>query len=55
MPEAFLHLSEQDRKDILLTAATQLGQQAGVLEKDVWVCWALQVPFSIPNAHAHGV
>lgn len=51
MPEAFLHLSEQDRNEILQTAATRLGQQASVLEKDVWVCWALQALFSIPNAH----
>jgi len=51
MPEQFLHLSVNDRKTILETAATQLGQQAAVLEKDVWVCWALQALFSIPNAH----
>jgi hypothetical protein len=50
VPEAFLHLSDQDRRDILQTAAAQLGQQAGVLEKDVWVCWALQALFAMPNA-----
>jgi hypothetical protein len=33
------------------TAATQLGQQATVLEKDIWVCWALQALFSMPDAH----
>ena len=51
MLEQFLHLPAKDRKEILQTAATQLGQQAIVLEKDVWVCWALQVLFSIPDAH----
>ncbi len=51
MPEQFLHLPVNDRREILQTAATQLGQQATVLEKDVWVCWALQTLFSMPNAH----
>ena len=51
MPEQFLHLPVDDRREILQTAATQLGQQATVLEKDVWVCWALQTLFSMPNAH----
>lgn len=50
MPD-FLHLSKNERKEILQTAATKLGQQAAVLEKDVWVCWALQALFSIPDAH----
>lgn len=50
MPD-FLHLTTNERKDILQTAATQLGQQATVLEKDVWVCWALQALFSLPDAH----
>jgi hypothetical protein len=51
MPEQFLHLQADDRKEILQTAATQLGQQATVLEKDVWVCWTLQTLFSMPDAH----
>lgn len=51
MPEQFLHLPVGDRKEILQTAAIQLGQQATVLEKDVWVCWTLQALFSIPDAH----
>jgi len=51
MPEQFLHLPLGDRKEILQTAAAQLGQQAAVLEKDVWVCWTLQTLFSMPDAH----
>jgi hypothetical protein len=42
---------EADQKDILQTAAAQLGRQESVLEKDVWVCWALETLFSMPNAH----
>lgn len=51
MPEAYLELSAEDQKDILQTAAVQLGRQESVLEKDVWVCWALETLFSMPNAH----
>jgi len=51
MPEQFLHLPAEDRKEILQTAAAALGQQATVLEKDVWVCWALQTLFSMPDTH----
>ena len=51
MPEQFLHLPVADRKEILQTAAARLGQQATVLEKDVWVCWALQALFSLPDTH----
>ena len=50
MPE-FPHLTTSERKDILQTAAAQLGQQSAVLEKDVWVSWALQSLFTLPNAH----
>jgi len=46
----FLHLSTEERKEILQTAAAQLGQQATVLEKDVWVCWSLQTLFSMQDA-----
>ncbi len=51
MPEQFLHLPVGDRREILQTAATRLGQQATVLEKDVWACWTLQTLFSMPDAH----
>jgi len=51
MPESYLELSAEDQKDILQTATVQLGRQESVLEKDVWVCWALETLFSTPNAH----
>ena len=49
MAEAFLSLAAQDRKDILDTAAEQLGRPAVILEKDIWICWLLQVLFAIPD------
>ena len=51
MPEQFLHLPVGDRREIFQTAATRLGQQAAVLEKDVCVCWTLQTLFSMPDTH----
>ncbi|ONF43306.1 nucleotidyl transferase [Marinobacter lutaoensis] len=51
MAEAYLKLPEADQKDILQGAAAELGRQATVLEKDIWVCWILQTLFSIPDAH----
>jgi hypothetical protein len=51
MADAFLSLKPQEQKEILQTAAAQLGRQAAVLEKDIWVCWVLQTLFSIPDAH----
>lgn len=51
MAEAYLELPEADQKDILQAAAAELGRQATVLEKDIWVCWTLQTLFSIPDAH----
>ncbi len=51
MPENYLELSARDQKEILQTSAAELARQASVLEKDIWVCWALQTLFSIPDAH----
>ena len=45
MPEPFLHLSPTDRADALEVAAVELGRPAGLLEKDVWVVWALDALF----------
>ncbi|MEE8058490.1 MAG: nucleotidyl transferase AbiEii/AbiGii toxin family protein [Pseudomonadales bacterium] len=50
MPDQFLHLNAQEQKEILETLATDLGRKSNVLEKDVWVCWALDAMFTMPNA-----
>jgi hypothetical protein len=49
--EKFLYLGTQERKEIVETLSVRLGRRAKVLEKDVWVCWALSALFSMPNAH----
>jgi len=51
MPEDYFELSASDQRGILQASADKLGRKESVLEKDIWVCWALQVLFSIPNFH----
>jgi len=53
MPESYLELSTSDQKDILQTAAAELGRSEAILEKDIWVCWVLQTLFNLPDAHTH--
>ena len=51
MAEAFLPLDARQRADILRTVAARSGRAAIILEKDIWVCWALQALFSMPDPH----
>ncbi len=51
MPEPFLALPAAEQRDILETAALRSGRPTVILEKDVWICWALRVLFSLPDAH----
>ncbi|OJH36118.1 nucleotidyl transferase AbiEii/AbiGii toxin family protein [Cystobacter ferrugineus] len=46
MPEAFLQLESQDRRDALEVVANKSVRPVHLLEKDVWVVWALNVMFS---------
>lgn len=48
MPE-FLSLPADSRREIITTVAANTGRSALVLEKDVWICWALDVLFTIPG------
>jgi hypothetical protein len=52
VPETFFALSPRDRRDVLGVAATRSGRRAHLLEKDVWVVWALEVLFGAPFGHA---
>ncbi len=48
MAEDFLGLSTRDRADVLRIAADRSGRPTHLLEKDVWVVWALSVIYSSP-------
>ncbi len=45
MAEAFLTLSAGDRREALAVAADRSGRPLHLLEKDVWVVWALATLF----------
>lgn len=44
MPDKFLDLPDDERREALGVAASQSGRPANLLEKDVWVVWCLQEP-----------
>ncbi|HJW75257.1 MAG TPA: nucleotidyl transferase AbiEii/AbiGii toxin family protein, partial [Thermoleophilia bacterium] len=50
MADVFLLLDDDERRKILVGAAQQLGRSAQALEKDVWVCWALEQLWTTPKA-----
>ena len=45
MADSFLRLSATDRRDVLEVAGSASGRPVHLLEKDVWVVWALQTLF----------
>jgi predicted nucleotidyltransferase component of viral defense system len=49
VPEIFLQLPDKDQITILNTYAQSLGKDPVVLENDIWVCWALQNLFAMPD------
>jgi Nucleotidyl transferase AbiEii toxin, Type IV TA system len=50
MAEPFMQLSAKDRRDALEVAAGASGRPVHLLEKDIWVVWALEILFA--SAHA---
>lgn len=48
MADDFLQLSAQDRRDALGVAADRSGRPTHLLEKDVWVVWALATLYAAP-------
>ena len=45
----FLSAPDNVREDIYNALAPKLGMTPAILEKDVWVCWTLDVLFSMPD------
>lgn len=48
MDEAFLRLPVEDRREVLRIAADRSGRPPHLLEKDVWVVWALSALYGAP-------
>lgn len=48
VPESYFSLSKDDQIALLETAASDLGRPPDLLEKDIWVVWALNALFDSP-------
>jgi len=48
--DKFLTLSSENQRMILQAIAPKLNKAEQILEKDIWVCLALQKLFTMPNA-----
>ncbi len=48
MAETFLRLPAKDRREVLNLAADRSGRPSHLLEKDVWVVWALSTLYGSP-------
>jgi hypothetical protein len=52
LPESYFHLSAKDQEDALAAGSSASGRPPHLLEKDIWVVWALSTLFeSKPGAH----
>ncbi|HLC43412.1 MAG TPA: nucleotidyl transferase AbiEii/AbiGii toxin family protein [Methylomirabilota bacterium] len=51
MPEHFFTLSDAERRDVLEVASNKSGRPVHLLEKDIWVVWALEVLFTSEIGH----
>lgn len=49
MPELFLALPNSDQEELLKIHAEKLSMEPHIVEKDIWVCWALEQLFKIPD------
>jgi len=47
LAEQFLELEEKEKRSILVKYSSRLNLSALAIEKDIWVCWVLQVLFSM--------
>ena len=48
MPESFFHLNVKEQEEALQVAASASGRPPHLLEKDIWVVWALSALFESP-------
>lgn len=51
MPETYLSLSKKEQAQLLrkLSTSSNLTRDTLLLEKDIWICWALEFLFKMPN------
>lgn len=49
MAEQFFSLSRKDQAELISVHSPALGMRSDLVEKDVWVCWALKKLFAMPE------
>ena len=49
MTDQYLEFGPGDRREVLEFAASESGRPAYLLNKDIWVVWALQTLFDAPK------
>ena len=52
MPELFLLLSPDERTEVYRVASERTALPTNILEKDVWICWALEVLYGQAGHHS---
>jgi predicted nucleotidyltransferase component of viral defense system len=52
MADEFLKLPRKQMRQILEGAETSLGIKPYLLEKDIWICWVLNLLFTLPKKMA---
>jgi len=50
--EHYLNISDEEKFDLLVSAAEKTGKNINVLEKDIWLCLALKELFALPASKA---
>lgn len=48
MQTNYFSLSPQEQSDLISSSSNAIGTPANILEKDLWVCWALKEVFKLP-------
>ncbi|MFY1026497.1 nucleotidyl transferase AbiEii/AbiGii toxin family protein [Actinobacillus seminis] len=49
--ESYFDISTNEQREILQYYSDKLSMRDIVLEKDIWLCWVLDIIFNIPNRH----
>lgn len=49
--ESYFNISANEQSEILQYYSDKLSRRDIILEKDIWLCWVLDVIFNIPNRH----
>lgn len=51
--DAFLGLSERERRNLCQETGAAIGIEASSVEKDFWICWILRELFALPDLGRH--